>query len=404
MIGLPVYVWVLTLCQILFTTAISIDLTLTSLAGQSLAREPSLVTVPFAMITVGAAVAMPLAGWLMRIKGRKAAFLAGTIAGLIGGSLSAVSLVERSFVGLCCGAALAGSFQASSQFYRLAAADGIEAELRPRVVSLVLAGGVIAAIFGPALAIWSRALLPGSKFAGAYVAVAVLAALSFTILLIGYRPAEQSSKPPPEAVPKIGRMEAFSALRHPIYLTATINSVVAGIVMMLIMTAAPLAVVASGHSIADGADIMRWHLVGMYAPSLVSGALVARMGATSTLFSGLLLSAACIAISTSSSSLIAFYGALFCLGVGWNLSFVASSTLLSAEAPMDERLKAQAMSETLRYALTAIASLAAGILFYAIGWKGLNLAAAPVLVLAALATAWWVLRARGGIETKRLAE
>ncbi|PFN80705.1 MFS transporter, partial [Bacillus sp. AFS076308] len=85
------------------------------------------------------------------------------------------------------------------------------------------------------------------------------------------------------------------------------NNVIGGVVMMFIMTATPLAAVASNHSINDGASIIQWHLVGMYAPSLFAGRLIALFGLLPILFLGMALSAACGLIAQFSDSLTAFY-------------------------------------------------------------------------------------------------
>lgn len=384
----------------LFIAAIAIDLTLTSLAGQSLVKYPAISTLPFALITVGGAVTIPVAGRIMQRYGRKSAFLLGSAAGVVGGSVSAISLLRGSFIGLCCGAALVGGYQAVSQFYRLAAADGVDVELRPKVVSLVLAGGLIAAFGGPSLAVWARGMLSGSAFAGAYVLVAILAGMSFLILIIGYFPLDRI-----DAVEGVSRAEHsfdLTSLRYPDYFTATTNSVAAGVAMMLVMTAAPIAITNVGYSIRSGAEIMQWHLVGMYAPSLFSGVLVKRFGIPLVLCAGLCLMFISLIFSISSISLFAFYGALFCLGIGWNLSFVASSTLLTTSRLIDERLKAQATSETLRYVATSAASLAAGILCHLAGWVILNLIVVPILVITGGVTAWWALSNTSDGRARRL--
>ncbi|MBN1085441.1 MFS transporter [Erwinia aphidicola] len=138
---MPKEVWILTLCQVLFTAAISIDLTITSLAGQSLTLHPELATIPFALLTVGCALIMPILGWQIRYHGRRNALITGCYIGVAGALISTISTLIPHFWGLCLGCLLVGAFQASAQFYRLAAGDLVRQELKQFAVSLVLAGG-----------------------------------------------------------------------------------------------------------------------------------------------------------------------------------------------------------------------------------------------------------------------
>ncbi len=160
--------------------------------------------------------------------------------------------------------------------------------------------------------------------------------------------------------------------------------------MMFVMTAAPLAAVANHHSIDDGANIIQWHLVGMFAPSFVAGHLIKRYGMPSVLFAGMLLSAACTFIASASSSLPAFYVALLCLGIGWNFMFVGGTALLASSHTPAERAKVQGVAELVRNIFTAAASLVAGPILERFGWVNLNLVNVPLLVVAAALTVFWM--------------
>ena len=384
---------VLSLCQGLFTCAISIDLTLTGLTGYQLAPDKALATLPFAMITVAGALATVFASFLLQRLGRQLGFAFGALIGATGGAISVWSVFHADFWTFCIGTAAVGVFQAFAQYYRLAAADSVEAPAKSRAISTVLAGGVIAAIIGPALAAWSKDLFPVALFAGAYLMVAILGLFSAVLLLSAYRDIEASSAAiagdSDEPARPLGTI-----MRHPIFVASVANNVVGSVAMMFVMTAAPLAAVACQHSIDDGANIFQWHLVGMYAPSFFAGALIARFGLASVLMAGMALNLACVAIAAASTSLVAFYAALFSLGVGWNFMFVGGTTLLAQAYRPSERAKTQGASELMRYAATAVATLAAGPALQALGWGTFNLAVLPVVVLAAAMTLWWMLTQR----------
>ncbi|MDM9561341.1 MFS transporter [Bordetella petrii] len=385
---------ILAVCQGLYIAAISIDLTLTALTGHMLAPDKALATLPFALITVAGAVVTWFASLLMQRIGRRAGFALGALAGTLGGLISVWAVFRADFWLFCAGTALVGVFQAFAQYYRLAAADAVDADAKARAIAVVMAGGVIAALAGPALAAWSRDLFPLAAFAGAYLMVALLGAASVALLLAGYRdlddvPADADPREP-AAPPRPLRVVA----RQPIFVAALANNVVGSVSMMFVMTAAPLAAVACHHTIDDGANIMQWHLVGMYGPSFFAGALIKRWGLPVMLGLGMAINLVSAAVAIASTSLPAFYVALFCLGVGWNFMFVGGTTLLAQSYRPAERGRAQGAAEVLRYAATALATLAAGPALDRYGWQAVNAAMLPVVGLAAVMTAWWVIDTR----------
>lgn len=384
---------VLALCQGLFTCAIAIDLTLTGLTGYQLAPDKSLATLPFAMITVAGAISTLFASFLMARIGRRLGFALGALIGTAGGMVSVWSVVHTDFWTFCVGTAAVGVFQAFAQYYRLAAADAVEASQKTKAISTVLTGGVIAAVLGPALAAWSKNLFPAYLFAGAYLMVALLSGLSMLLLLGFYRDLASSGLPVTEADTGPSRTLRV-ILRQPVFIASVANNVVGSVAMMFVMTAAPLAAVACRHPIDDGANIIQWHLVGMFAPSFFTGALIKRFGLPNVLFAGMGLNVVCVIAAVASTSLPAFYFALLCLGVGWNFLFVGGTTLLAQSYRPNERAKTQGVAELMRYMATAAASLAAGPFLFAEGWAAVNIAILPVLALAAVMTLWWVLSAR----------
>ena len=218
--------------------------------------------------------------------------------------------------------------------------------------------------------------------------VALLALLSAALLWVGYRDAEAPAAAG-ETQAGLPARPLREVARQPVFVAALANNVVGSVSMMFIMTAAPLAAVACSHGIGDGANIMQWHLVGMYAPAFFAGALIQRFGLPRVLGAGMVLNVACSLIAMTSPSLPAFYAALFCLGVGWNFMFVGGTTLLAQSYRPSERARAQGAAEMLRYAATALATLAAGPALDAFGWQALNAAMLPVVLAAGLMTWWW---------------
>lgn len=383
----PSNVAVLAIAQGLFTAAIAIDLTLTGLTGYQLAPDKSLATLPFALITVAGAIATYFASTLMQKIGRRRGFVLGALTGAIGGLISVWAVFLNSFWLFCMGTAAVGIFQAFAQYYRLAATDSEPDNRKARAISLVLAGGVIAAFLGPLLASWSTDLFP-VLFAGSYLMVCLLGLASAALLWLGY----QDALPEPlelhdhEQPPR----KLLTIFKQPISLAALSNNVIGGVVMMFIMTATPLAAVASNHSINDGVRIIQWHLVGMYAPSLFAGRLIALFGLPPILFLGMALSAACGLIAQFSDSLTAFYIALLFLGVGWNFMFVGGTTLLTSSYHPSEKARVQGVAEFIQYTFTAFSTLAAGPILQLLGWKGMNNIVFPLIAVSAVITLRWM--------------
>jgi MFS family permease len=387
---------ILALCQGLYVCAISVDLTLTGLTGYQLAPDKALATLPFALITVGAAIITVFAAFLMARLGRRLGFTIGALCGAVGGLVSVWAIMHANFWLFCLGTAGVGAFQGFAQFYSLAAADSVSAERKSRAISTVLAGGVIAALLGPLLANWTRDLIPDVMFAGAYLLVAVLALISAMTVLSLYRDIEPISTKATDETVAPRPLGEF--VRQPIFAAGVGTTMAASAGMLFVMTAAPLAAVACNHSIGDGANIIQWHLFGMFVPSFFSGRLVSRFGVPRVLFAGMTLMVLCTAIAVSSTSLFAFYLALFALGLGWNFMIVSGTTLLSQSYRPNERGKTQALSGLIGNVAAALSTLSAGAVLQSVGWSALNLGILPILAICLVLILWWKRTARPQLE------
>jgi MFS family permease len=153
-------------------------------------------------------------------------------------------------------------------------------------------------------------------------------------------------------------------------------------VMSFIMTATPLSMhVIDHHAVDDTMWVVQSHLLGMYLPALASGWLIARVGVKPMMLLGTLLMGACIVVSvTGAHQLMHYWWGLVLLGAGWNLLFVAGTTLLTSSYRASERFKAQGVNELAVFGSQSLASLLAGPAIHYLGWTKLNLASVPLLV------------------------
>ena len=158
--------------------------------------------------------------------------------------------------------------------------------------------------------------------------------------------------------------------------------------MVLVMVAAPLSMVyVCGHSPADAAFAIQWHIVAMFAPSFITGSVIAKIGAHLTAAIGLLAIIGAAATNLNGISTLHFDIALILLGVGWNFGFIASTAMLSTAYRPEEAARVQGINEQVVFGVMAIASIASGLLLQTIGWQAINLvtisiASAAVLMLA----------------------
>lgn len=350
---------------------------LAGLVGAALAPDPALATVPVAAAVIGIATATVPVGLALQRWGRRRVFLLGSLWACSGALLAAWALQSHDFVAYTAATFVVGSNLAVTAQYRFAAAEGVPPEAAGRAVTAVMLGTLGAAIFSPWLAVASSHLL-GAEFTGSYLALAAVFLMNFASLT-AYRD-----------VPRDSRIASGSGLslshiaRQPAFLVAASAAAVAYGVMALLMTATPISMhVHDGHSVSETTLVLQSHVIGMYAPSFVTGILVERMGVPAMMGGGLLANAACAALALSGQNVAHYWAALTLLGVGWNLLFVAATTLLTRTYRSSERFHAQALNDFLMFGTMAMTSFAAGPLLQHLGWRGV--VAIALMLVAALA-------------------
>lgn len=167
--------------------------------------------------------------------------------------------------------------------------------------------------------------------------------------------------------------------------------------MSFVMTAAPLAmVVECGHSVAAATLGIQWHILAMYGPSFFTAGLIERFGKEQVVVAGLALIAAAAVAGLSGTSVAHFWVALILLGLGWNLSFIGATALITDCYHPEERTKTQAANDFLVFGCVAIASFSSGKLLSLGGWHMLNALVLPLIAAAIAAVAWHARKPRPG--------
>lgn len=362
------------------------------LAGQSLASNPCLATLPISLIVGGSMLSATPISAIMQRYGRRVGFAIGALFGALGGLVGGYGLYLGSFPVFLVGSAMTGVYMSAQGFYRFAAADTASDEFRPKAISYVMAGGLVSAIIGPQLvkATSDAFVIP---FLGTYFAVIALNLVGvglFAFLRIPRPPAPSADAPK-------GRTR-LEMLKTPRIAVAVICGMVAYALMNLVMTSTPLAVVGCGFTKDNAADIVSSHVLAMYIPSFFTGHLIARFGVEKVVGAGLLILAGAGAVALQGVEIENFFLALVLLGLGWNFGFIGATTMLASAHEPYERGRIQGLNDLLVFGGVTVASLSSGGLMNCSGgtpvegWTAVNMAMAPFLMLAGAALLWLVLK------------
>jgi predicted MFS family arabinose efflux permease len=300
--------------------------------------------------------------------------MVGASVGLVGGLVAAEAIILDNFLLFCASTMLMGGSMAFTQQYRFAAAESAPPERLSQAVSYVLVGSLGAAIVNPQVALFARWLVPGTEYAGSFIAVALLYAATIAVLSRLNVPAPSVPRP----------VTASDAQRLPFATPQFRMAVFAGAcayaVMSFVMTAAPISMHNFDHHDLEATTwVIQSHVLAMYLPSLFTGHVIARFGERKVMIWGGVILSSCAVVSLFGHQFMHYWLGMVALGLGWNLLFVAGTTLLARSVDPASRHRAQALNDFVVFGSQACASLLAGLAVQSIGWQALNLATLPLL-------------------------
>ena len=358
-----------------------------SIVGAVLAPDKGLATAPVTAMVLGMWLGTLPLGYLARRFDRRFALQCGSVFGMLSGLISCSAVMIGSFWLLLLGTFCGGLYAAAHQSYRFAAADTASEAYRPKVVSWVLAGGIFAALIGPQLVIHTKDLLPPYLFAASYLgqsACALIAAIVLTFV-----------KVPPIAPKRADTSRPLGEIaRTPRFVVAVACGVASYAMMNMVMTSAPLAMVGCGHSVTDAALGIQWHVLAMYAPSFVTGSLIARFGVERITFIGLVLIALAAAVGVAGITVAHFWTGLILLGLGWNLAFIGATTMITQCHRPEERNKVQSFNDFLIFGSMAVSSFSSGQMLAYMSWPAINEVVFPTVAIAGALLIWLAMRRR----------
>ena len=369
--------------------------TVGGLAGQMLAPIPCLATASISVMFFASMITSPILSGFMNRYGRRAGFAVGAFGGLIGAIVAAFGLYQNSFSIFLVGAFFTGIYHPSQQFLRFAATDYASSAYRPKAISYVLAGGLVAAILGPQLVKLTYQSM-GMIYIGTYLTVAAINAIGVWVYFF----LKETRLPKAEQTSNQSQRSLIQILGTPGILVAIVCALVSYSLMTLMMTSAPLAIVGCGFTAANAADVVMAHVVAMFVPSFFTGHLIARFGAGRIVIIGLVILGCASVVALAGTDLSNFFIALILLGVGWNFGFIGATSLLAEQHSPSERARVQGLNDFLLIGAMMIASLASGGLLNCAGsdpvegWTAVAIAMWPALALAAVALGWFAWRSR----------
>ncbi|MDC3273510.1 MFS transporter [Alphaproteobacteria bacterium] len=353
---------ILSVAQGLSITTTSINMINTGLVGAMLATNPSYSTIPLSLQFLTIALTLIPVSLLMGKFGRRSMFLLGSLAAFIGCLIIAFSIIDKSFYLFILGSIFLGFSQANQQFYRYAAADNVSNNLKSKAISLVLAGGVIAAVVGPEVSRYSFDLFPDYIYLATYLLAASIQIINFTILIF------IKIKKPGVTAKKIRPLKDI--LIQKTLIIAILAAAVGYSLMSFIMTATPLQIVnicKLGNSASS--TVIQWHIIAMFAPSFFTGSIISRFGNRKVMLVGIILYAFSVFFGILGDIVLNFWIALFLCGLGWNFLYVGGSDIIAKSALPEERAKVQGVTDFFIFVFVAMGSFLAGYLHSNLGWE-----------------------------------
>ncbi len=372
--------------------------TVATIVAKEMTGSASLAGTPAAAVVFGAALGATTLSWLMSRRGRRFGLVAGYGTGVVGAAIAVIGIVNGSLAGLLVGSLLIGFGNSANQLSRYAAADMYPPDRRASALATVVWAATVGAIIGPNIVGPSGEVamsLGLPALAGPYLVPIVLVGAAAILSFVRLRP------DPFDLADHHGHLDEVHApasplgviFRRPAVLVAIVALVVGQFVMVLIMTMTPLHMTDHGHDLSSVGLVLSAHIAGMYAFAPVSGRLTDRYGSPFVIYAGMAILAisGVMAAAAPVEDDRVLLVALFLLGFGWNLGYVAGSAMLTGGVSVVERTRVQGVADALIWSTAAIASLGSGVLVAAVGYAALGVLGAVLVGVPA-----WVLTVRRG--------
>ena len=332
--------------------------------------------VPSAVYQVGAAAAAVVWGLALDRIGRRPTLMIGMALGAAGAAVAGHAVAHRLLWVFLLGILLMGMAQSAIQLGRFVAAEVHAAADRGRAIARVVVGATLGAVFGPlavgpagtAAARFGRDPLSGPYAVSAGLFVLVVVVLGLFLYpdprALGRRVESVTTAGEPMAAPR----PLAAIFRDPLAVLAVVTMVCGQLVMTMLMVITSVHMAHHHHPLSSIAAVISSHVFGMFAFSVVSGRLTDSLGRIRVIALGAaLLLAACVTAPLS-LRVVPLAASLMLLGLGWNLCYVAGTTLLADRLTSGERGRAQGFNDFLIGAVSAAGAMLSGAVFAGFGY------------------------------------
>lgn len=351
------------------TTAV-MSVTMSAIVGSALAPTAILSTVPYGFQFLFVMLATYPASKLMSKIGRKKSFILGSLPLALSGCIGFFAVENQNFLMLVISHSALGLYISFANFNRFAATDNVDQKLKAKAISLVVAGGVIAAAVGPTLTEILRDLGGFALFSLCYASFIGLAALSLLIAICLPKDLFVTKE---EQNKKIASGQGKDLYTTPIVIAMAVAALGYGI-MNLLMIQASMHMKHTHESFSDVRLAIQWHVFAMFAPSFFTGNIIQKIGIKNTICTGLFILLGCTVLNTGASNYAVLSLSLILLGLGWNLTYVGGGALLS-QSLQDHpfAIQMQGKNDLAIAILATIGAFTPALLLSTVGWGGTNI-------------------------------
>ncbi len=396
---------ILFIAQCLSSAALIANVQVNPIIGARLSGHVELAGVAGTLLLIGAAISAHLSGRFMQRFGRRLGLALGFLIGTIGMLISGTGVVLGSFTLFLLGVVLLGGARGAADQSRYAAADTQPPSQRARAISMIVFASTVGAVAGPWLAS-SKGNLLGNLTAAPQAGTMWVGALLFGIagmlifLLLRPDPLEIGriiAEPQMRSHgPSLPARPLGEIMRLPAARLALAAMVIGQAVMVLVMSVTSLHMDSHHHGGDEISLVFMAHTIGMYGLSIVTGTAIDRLGRKLAIAIGvaLLVAGGLIAPSSLITAWLAL--ALFLIGLGWNLCYVAGSTLVSDILASSERSSIQGSIELVVNLTSASCSLLSGVILANLGYTLLGVLGAALALIPLGVLAWQGLRRPDG--------
>jgi MFS family permease len=396
----------LLLTQSLASAALITSTTVNPLVMAQLSGQDVLAGLPSAIMLGGASLAAYPAGRLMGRIGRRSGLLIGCAVGIVGALIIAGSVIAAWVPVYMIGLLIMGAGRGTLDQGRYAAADINPPEHRARALSIVIFGGTVGAVVGPALVAPSSQVMASlglAQLSGPFIATGLILAIAGIVVAVmlrmdlkGIAQRTATRAADAHALANVGiahdaiqprtAQSVLDLLRFPEPRLAVITLTCAQAAMVMMMAIISLHMTHHDHGLGDVSLVTSAHVLGMFVFSPIMGQLADRIGRhRMVVVSAIVLGAGCVLAPLSlMTPWIAL--ALFLVGLGWSGAYVTGSTLLTDALAVNNRTRMQGGNDMLVNIASATGSLSSGVLLQLFGFNilsiiGMGVSLLPVLIL-----------------------